>query len=54
MDFVTVFAYLDPGTGSFIIQAVIGSVVAGGALIKIYWKKIRSLFGHHDGSEEEV
>ncbi len=38
------YAYLDPGTGSFIIQIIIGGVVAAGAALKIYWGKIRGFF----------
>jgi uncharacterized membrane-anchored protein len=37
-------AYLDPGTGSLIIQVLIGAVVAGGAMIKIFWKRIANFF----------
>lgn len=40
-----IFAYLDPGTGSIIIQAVIGAVVGIGVAVKAYWLKISSLFG---------
>jgi hypothetical protein len=28
------FAYLDPGTGSLFVQAVIGSVLAGGYVLR--------------------
>jgi len=34
-------AYLDPGTGSMIIQLVIGSVAALFFTIKLYWQKIK-------------
>ncbi len=36
----SVFAYVDPGTGSMVIQAVIAALVAGGALIGAFWKKL--------------
>ena len=38
------FAYLDPGTGSIIIQSVIASAAAAGYVIRIYWHKILSFF----------
>ena len=38
------FAYLDPGSGSLIIQMIIGSVVAGLFAIKAYWKKALTFF----------
>jgi hypothetical protein len=34
-------AYLDPGTGSFIIQMAIASIVGGLFAIKIYYRKIK-------------
>jgi len=49
---VPVFAYLDPGTGSFIIQMIIGAVVAAGAFIKIYWRKIKAYFTKEEDSRE--
>ena len=38
------FAYLDPGTGSIIIQAVVGGVLGGMLVIKLFWTKIVSFF----------
>jgi hypothetical protein len=33
-------AYLDPGSGSFIFQLIIASLVGGAFIIKTYWKRI--------------
>ena len=38
------FAYLDPGTGSIILQAIIGFLAASVTAISIYWSKFKSLF----------
>lgn len=38
------FSYIDPGTGSYIIQIVIASVLTVGALSKIYWSRLKGLF----------
>lgn len=35
------YAYLDPGTGSVFIQAIIGALVGIGITLKIYWYKIK-------------
>ncbi len=35
------YAYLDPGSGSIIIQAIIGALVGVGITLKIYWYKIK-------------
>jgi hypothetical protein len=39
------YAYIDPGTGSMIVQAIIAALVAIGASIGIFWNRVRSLFG---------
>ncbi len=36
------YAYLDPGTGSFIIQVVIGAIAGSLFFIKQYWQKIKT------------
>ena len=36
-------AYLDPGTGSIILQAIIGFIAASIATISIYWTKFKSI-----------
>jgi hypothetical protein len=33
-------AYVDPGTGSFVFQMVIGAILAVGVAVKVWWKKI--------------
>ena len=34
------FAYIDPGTGSLIIQVVIAVLVGGAAFIGAFWRKL--------------
>ncbi|TDJ45136.1 MAG: hypothetical protein E2O52_07160 [Gammaproteobacteria bacterium] len=36
------WAYLDPGTGSMIISAVVGLVATVGLAVKTYWYKIKA------------
>jgi hypothetical protein len=35
------WAYLDPSTGSLIIQAIVGAFLAGAVAIKLYWRRLR-------------
>jgi len=42
---LTAFAYLDPGTGSIILQGLIAALAAAGFVMKAYWYKIKSFFG---------
>ena len=37
-------AYLDPGTGSFVIQILIAGVATVIFSIKVFWRKIKELF----------
>ena len=39
-----VFAYLDPGSGSIIIQAIIGAIASALFFIKMFWFKIKKFF----------
>ena len=36
------FAYLDPGTGSMILQLVIGGVAGALVVIKLYWARFKA------------
>jgi len=36
--------YLDPGTGSIIIQVLIGIFVGGLFLIRLFWSKVKKFF----------
>jgi membrane protein implicated in regulation of membrane protease activity len=36
----SVFAYVDPGTGSMIVQVVIAALVGGAAFIGVFWRKL--------------
>ena len=46
--FVTL-AYIDPGAGSLVFQAVIGAFMAVGLATRVYWRKVRGLFQRRDG-----
>ena len=37
-------AYLDPGTGSLILQALVAALAGAVVVITAYWRKIRALF----------
>ncbi len=46
-------AYLDPGSGSFLIQLLIAGLVGAGFLVKVYWKKIKGLFSRSAAKKED-
>ena len=47
------YAYLDPGTGSMLLSAVIGVAAAVGLAVKIFWYRLVGLFrGKKPGTVE--
>ena len=48
-------AYIDPGSGSLILQGIIAGIAMGLYTIKLYWYKIKSFFKRGDKlTENEV
>ena len=49
-------AYLDPGTGSIILQALLGVVCGGLFCVKLFWTRMQSvaarLLGRSDQSDQ--
>lgn len=43
--FTDAVAYLDPGTGSMLLQVILGGVAAVGVALKLFWHKIRIAIG---------
>lgn len=40
----TFLLYIDPGSGSLILQVLAGGALAAGMFIKTYWIRIKSFF----------
>jgi len=40
----TAHAYLDPGSGSLVVQALVAAAAALSVAVKIYWHKLIALF----------
>ena len=53
-------AYIDPGTGSMVVQAVIAAVAAASVSIGIFWRRLRTFFGrlfgrgHHEKRDSDA
>lgn len=39
----TIFAYLDPGSSSMILQMLLGGLAAAGVALKLYWSRFLRL-----------
>lgn len=38
------FAYLDPGSGSMILQLLLGGIAGGIMMVKLYWERVTNIF----------
>jgi hypothetical protein len=39
-------AYLDPGTGSYVLQLVIATLLGAAFAVKMFWLRIRNFFSN--------
>lgn len=44
-------AYLDPGTGSALLQGILGGLAAIGVVLKLYWHRILRMLGIRKGPD---
>ncbi|MGQ9730137.1 MAG: hypothetical protein ACUVX8_02600 [Candidatus Zipacnadales bacterium] len=45
-------AYIDPGTGSYLFQLAIAGLLSALFVIRLYWRKLKGLFGRVADEEE--
>ena len=46
------YAYLDPGSGSYILQLALAALVGGLFAIRLFWGRIKSFFGERFSNQE--
>jgi len=46
-------AYLDPGSGSVLIQLLIAGLLGAAFLIKAFWSRIKAFFNRSNASKDE-
>lgn len=46
-------AYLDPGTGSYILQIIAAGALSSLFLVKSYWARIKGVFVRSDREQQE-
>jgi hypothetical protein len=49
----TANAYIDPGSGSFIFQMLVGAALGISFGVKVFWRRIRSFFSRANPTDEE-
>ena len=47
------YAYLDIGTGSMMVQALLAAVAVAGVSVNIYWRRLRTFFGRIFGRKDK-
>jgi len=47
-----VYAYLDPGSGSMLLQLLLGGLAGLAIVLKLYWHRFLALFGIEKKKEE--
>lgn len=45
--------YLDPGSGSFLLQILIATIAGAGIFIVTYWRKVKAFFIRRFGKKQE-
>lgn len=50
---VDAFGYLDPGTGSILIQALIAAFAAAALTVRYYWQRITDFLRHSFSRKRE-
>ena len=48
------YAFLDPGTDSFLLQALIGSLAGALVMVKLYWARMKKILGLHRKVRESL
>jgi hypothetical protein len=48
-----ILAYLDPGSGSVILQGLLGGLAAVAVTFKLWWKRLTGLFHRRERREPE-
>ena len=51
---VAVRCYLDPGSGSMLIQIIIAAVLGAGVAIRVFWKNIKAFFTGKKASDVDT
>lgn len=44
--------YLDPGSGSMLIQLILGAFLGLGVVVRVFWKNIKEFFTKGKGKSE--
>jgi len=46
--------YLDPGSGSMLLQLLLAALLGAGVILRTQWSKIKSLFKGKDEADDDL
>jgi hypothetical protein len=49
-----ILLYIDPGTGSIILQALVAAVAGISIAVKLYWRRLQVFFGFRQKVEADI
>lgn len=49
-----VYGYLDPGTGSYVIQVILAAVLGIGVAARLFWHKIKNIFKKKPEKQDQI
>jgi hypothetical protein len=50
---VQAHAYIDPGTGSMVVQAFLAAIAAGAVAVGVFWRRLKDLCARLFGRKED-
>jgi hypothetical protein len=54
MKTVFLLAYIDPGSGSMLLQMLLGGVAGVAVAVRMYWHRLRAFFGSRSNNTPEA
>jgi hypothetical protein len=48
------FAYVDPGSGSMLLQLLLGGVAGVAVAVRMYWHRLRAFFGFRSNNTPDA
>ncbi len=46
--------YIDPGTGSIILQAIAAGIIGGAVAVRLFWHRILKFFGFKKRTKQDA
>ncbi|WP_165871579.1 hypothetical protein [Flaviaesturariibacter flavus] len=45
--------YIEPGSGSYLLQVIVAGIMGAGVVVKTYWWRIRMFFGKKKNASQD-